>query len=242
MSSFAGRTCRPIEVWPVRSNETRMGRRRGVRRMQVLGPTRCRITSPIRDRPRGILSMKHPTDTPAEPQMRFFAPELAAKYNSSNEAEADAADEEWEAALVAYANHLNTIRSTVPPDCFELTEINLHDAEILVCEEHHAGRSHRSRSVAVLSVKQNHEVVSLIYQLVGPVRESMTPGNWPFSLARPHWLYDELDLCSTQTGCLVHRVLSSDGRVREFPFESLLVQRIPLRSHPEPAEKHRAAS
>ena len=68
----------------------------------------------------------------------------------------------------------------------------------------------------------------LIYQLWDRVRKSPSPGLWPFSKRRPHWLYDEIDLASPQGGMYFHRVFLSDGRTLEIPFASVCVHVIPI--------------
>src|SRR5437867_2658966 len=79
--------------------------------------------------------MKSPTEKPSEQVMRFFTPELYLKFNSSNEEEADQADEAWEAAIRAYQLHLDSVRDRMPSPVVRLTELCLHDAEVLACDE-----------------------------------------------------------------------------------------------------------
>ncbi len=82
--------------------------------------------------------------------------------------------------------------------------------------------------MAVLSVRQDGQVVSLIYLLWDRVRESVAPADWPLSRERPHWLYDEIDVAPDRPGAFVHRVLLSDGRVLEVPFLSVVAHGVPL--------------
>jgi hypothetical protein len=67
--------------------------------------------------------------------MRFFTPDLYVRFNSSDEKEADRANEAWEAALSGYRKHLDGIRDCMPSQVRNLSELNLHDAEVLACDQ-----------------------------------------------------------------------------------------------------------
>ncbi len=152
--------------------------------------------------------------------MRYFTPDLFARYNSADEAVADEADAEWEAALAAYRAHLDAVRGELPPPVRELAELCLHDAELL-------GDRPADPSVAVVMLSQQGSFVVLVYSLWEQVREQPAPPDWPFSKQRTHWLYDELDIARGAEGRFLHRVLLSDGRALEIPFRSVILRRIP---------------
>ena len=82
--------------------------------------------------------------------------------------------------------------------------------------------------MAILSVRQNGQVVSLIYLLWDRVRDTPPSADWPFSGRRPHWLYDEIDMAPDRPGAFVHRILLSDGRAIEIPFTSVVSHDVPL--------------
>jgi hypothetical protein len=124
----------------------------------------------------------------------------------------------------------------MPSPVRELSELCLHDAELLareqiiepffpVCPEP-AGTPAWS-ALAILSVKHEDTIVTLIYALWDRVRESRPVADWPFSGERPHWLYDEIDVTAA-AGAFVHRLLFSDGTVVEIPFASVVIHRLPL--------------
>lgn len=170
--------------------------------------------------------------------MRFFTPELYVRFNSSDEEEADRANEAWEKALVDYRKHLDSIQDRVPSQVRKLADLCLHDAELLACEQpveplpsfqvEPFGHPFWF-AMAILSLRQDGQIVSLIYMLWDRIREYPPPENWPFSKLRTHWLYDEVDLTTTQRGGqFLHRILLSDGRVLEVPFVSAIRHSLPL--------------
>src|SRR6516165_611482 len=186
----------------------------------------------------GILSMKPQTSRPSESIMRFFTPELYLRFNSSDDEKADRANEAWEAALSEYRRHLDGIRDHMPSQVRKLADLCLHDAELLACEqavEPHFpfpfepfGMPPFWSALAIVSVKQDDKIASLIYLLWDRIREYPSPEGWPFSKAHTHWLYDEIDFASGRGGAFLHRVLLSDGRGLEIPFVSVFVQNLPL--------------
>jgi len=170
--------------------------------------------------------------------MRFFTPQLFTRFNSSNEVEADRANENWEAALGDYRKHLAEINERLPRGAQELAELCLHDAELLSPEHtlepvfsiplEPFGSDVFCPAITILLLKQEHNLVSLIYVLSDRIRQHASPSNWRFSKLRIHWLYDEVDVDERQPGHFLHRVLLSDGRVLEVPFISVAIRRVPL--------------
>ncbi len=169
--------------------------------------------------------------------MRFFTPELYIRFNSSDDVTADRANEAWEKALAEYGRHLDTIRNKMPSQVRKIAELCLHDAEFLGLEQ--GTQSHYSfpepfhpgplwSSVAILSLKQDRTVRSLIYMLWDCVREFPAKKDWPFGPARKRWLYEEMDLAPDQRGAFLHRILFSDGSVVEIPFVSAIVSSVSL--------------
>jgi len=167
--------------------------------------------------------------------MRFFTPDLYRRFNSANDREADRADEEWEAALVAYQTHLDGLRDRMSSQVKKLATLSLHDAELLAVDQT-IGPSTTSLpkrfpfwyAIGIISVAHEGQIVSLIYLLSDAIREHHASRGWPFSRERPQWLYDEIDISSQAPGTFLHRVLLSDGRVLEIPFASAIVHRLPF--------------
>jgi len=173
--------------------------------------------------------------------MKFFTPQLYQQFNSANAEEADRANEQWEQAIRDYQKHLNEIRDRMSTQVSKLSELDLHDAEILArVEESQAVMFHEFpfpfplplpfwTAVAVVSVTRDGEILSLIYSLWDRLREREAPAGWRFSKLRVHWLYDELDMISGHRGgAFLHRILLSDGTVLEIPFLTVLIHRFPL--------------
>lgn len=182
--------------------------------------------------------MKPPTAKLTDSTMRFFTPELYVRFNSADEDEADEADEAWENAIGDYRQYLDQIRDQMPSQVRMLSDLNLHDVELLAIEQvalpaasfsAEASRQlHFWSALAIVSVKQDSKVVSLIYGLWDRLREHPACYPWPFSKSQTHWLYDEVDIAAQQPGKFLHRVLLSDGRVLEIPFLSVVMHNASL--------------
>jgi len=180
--------------------------------------------------------MKPQIEKPSEQAMKFFKPELFIRFNSADDDEADRADEEWEAAISAYREHLDGLRDQMPSQVKILAGLCLHDAELLACEQKIEPFFPISpfepfpfwSGIAILSIRKGDEIISLIYALWDRVLEHPPEGEWPFSKLRTHWLYDEVDVSPNQRGMFLHRVLLSDGTTMEIPFLSALIHTFPL--------------
>jgi hypothetical protein len=181
--------------------------------------------------------MKHPSDMPSEQVMRFFTPQLYVQFNSSDDKVADAASEAWEKALQEYQRHLETIRPFMTSQVRKIAELNLHDADVLGFEQGFQPVFPLPEpflpapfwsAMAILSLKQDKIIRSLIYVLWDRVREHSAKVDWPFSKLRKHWLYDELDIAPNHDHLFLHRVLFSDGSIVEIPFVSVITSGVQL--------------
>jgi hypothetical protein len=171
--------------------------------------------------------------------MRFFTPELYLRFNSPVDEEADRANEAWEEALQGYRSHLEALRERMPSQVSRLADLSLHDAQVLArSEEIQAGGPafldfplplSLWTAVAVVTLKREEEVISLIYCLWDRVQESPAPEGWRFSRAREDWLYDEVDVAPGRRGALfLHRILLSTGATLVIPFTSVVIHRFTL--------------
>jgi hypothetical protein len=184
--------------------------------------------------------MKRQIEKPPEQVMKFFTPELFIKFNSSDDEEADRADEEWEAAIRAYRRHIDGLRDRMPSQVKKLAGLCLHDAELMACEQPVEPFFPLTpfepfpfwSSFAILSVKQEHNIMTLFYVLWDRVRRYASREEWPFSKLRTHWLYDEVDVSPSHHGMFLHRVLLSDGVIMEIPFLSILIHSFSLNEGP----------
>lgn len=205
--------------------------------MPARGRMPCRIISLIRDRPKGIRSMKLQVEKPDKQVMRFFTPELYRLFNSADDEEANRADELWEQAIQEYQKHLDSLRDRLPTPVRKLSDLNFHDAEILGGEEQHQSTlfgPEKYWSVPawtmtwILTLRQGEIIHTLIYSLWDEVREYSGEADWPFSKSRRHWLYDELDVHPDRFGMFLHRILWSDGSILEIPFAGILTSSVSL--------------
>lgn len=182
--------------------------------------------------------------------MRFFTPELYMRFNSSDDEVADRANEAWDKALQEYQRHLEAIRSRMTSQVRKIAELCLHDAELLGLEEEHQSLAPFPEpfwpgplwsAVAIVSLKQGESIRSLIYMLWDRVRQYPSREDWPFSKARKHWLYDEVDVAADHRGMYLHRVLFSDGSVVEIPFVSAITSSVTLPAATENGATRRIA-
>ena len=203
----------------------------------------CRIINLTPGHRMGIPFMKPQTARLPEPTMRFFTPELFVRFNAADDEKADEANDAWESALSAYREHLDAIRDQMPSQVRKLAELCLHDAELVAYDQAFPFELFPPfwSAMAIVSVKHDSRITSLIYLLGDRIREHASSDDWPFSKARTHWLYDEVDLAPSHRGGFLHRVLLSDGRVLEIPFLSALVHDVLLtQTNDEKSTEHGA--
>jgi hypothetical protein len=173
--------------------------------------------------------------------MRFFTPELYLRFNSRERKQALRADADWEEAVRRYDSHLEELKEKMPSQVKKLTEMCLHDAEIMGEQEEALGGAYYTffdypapfplpfwTEVAALSMKLGNEIVSLFYCLYDHMQVHRGPEDWPLSKERVHWLYDEVDLAVKQRGPFIHRILLSSGIVLEIPFVTVFIHRFSL--------------
>jgi len=184
--------------------------------------------------------MKHLIEKPSDRIMKYFTPQLYQRFNSSNDEDADRANEEWEEAILAYNRQLDGIREWMPSPVRKLSELCLHDAELLSSVEEMQVASIVDdgpfpfplpfwSALAVLTAKQDGKLFTLIYSLWDDVRIYAPPEDWRFSKLREHWLYDELDQApERQRPFYLHRILLSTGRVVVIPFVSAVIHAFTL--------------
>jgi hypothetical protein len=182
--------------------------------------------------------------------MRFFTRELYKQFNSPDDEVADQANEAWEKALQEYRHHLDTIRPKMPSQVRKVADLCLHDAEVLELQQEHQSfypfpepfwPGPLWSAVAILSLKQDKTIQSLIYMLWDSIREYPSQEGWHFSKSRKHWLYDEVDLVADHREMFLHRVLFSDGSIVEIPFVSVIISTVTLPAADEDSVPRRIA-
>lgn len=196
--------------------------------MPAPGHARYRITSLTRGLLLVIPSMKQPTEKPSKQIMRFFTPELYMQFNSPDDSVADEAQQTWDEATERYKRHIDAIREKLPAHVRKLTEICLHDAEVLGFEELREPVWPEPFGMAALSLKQESCIWSLFYFLRDRIQKNPPIDEWLFSKSREHWLYDEVDVSGDHDDVFLHRILFSDGTAMEIPFALAIVHPVPL--------------
>jgi len=167
--------------------------------------------------------------------MQFFTPELYLRFNSANEEDSMAADEAWEAAIERYGEHLRSIGGRMPSQVVKLTELALHDAEILLRQEQQEPLDNPYTpewplfvpwyGTFTFATRRDDQVVTIDYFLRDHVSEKQPTDNWPFSKSREHWLYDEVHLVGGPGTHFLHNVLLSTGVVLSIPFSTVRIKR-----------------
>lgn len=175
--------------------------------------------------------------------MRCFTPQLFIRFNAADHAEADQADDAWEEALAAYRKHLGAIPDRLPSQVRKPAGFNLHDAQWVAYEPAFPFATEPSgpfpfwSAMAILSLRQDQTILSLIDLLGDRVRENAAPKDWPFYDRFTHWLYDEVDVDPAHPARFIHRILWSDGRSIEVPFMSVVTHTVPLTSNEREASR-----
>ncbi|WP_435008311.1 hypothetical protein P12x_005555 [Tundrisphaera lichenicola] len=196
--------------------------------------------------------MRRRTGEPSDPVMKFFTPELYLRFNSSDDREADLADQAWEDSIRAYRASLDLSRGSMPPRVCELAEqLCLHDAELIALRVDKCDPRADPASpppAATICLKDGETIIHIDYLLWDEVVQRPFRGPWPNSPERVHWLYDEVDVDGEVDDPEMpapprywHRILLSDGRSLAVPFTDAITSRFSP-AHPEPALVERAWS
>jgi hypothetical protein len=156
--------------------------------------------------------------------MKFFTLQLYQQFNSFDDVEAERANEAWEQAIIAYKQQLDSVRDCMSSQLIILSELCLHDAEVLKREEF--TDINETMSVAVITLRLNEEIISLFYCLWDHIRVNDAPDNWHGSKFKEYWLYDEVqvyDKCRFTN--FMHSIMLSTGVVLDIPFTSVVIHR-----------------
>lgn len=161
-------------------------------------------------------------NAPVESIMRYFTPDLLARFRSEDDVVADEADEAWNRAGGAYRKRLQAIDEKLSDDARMLADLCLHDAwrENVLEVFGGAKPGPKHAGTAVTSLRAGERRIVLSYDLWKPVNRVLHRMPQVFTSSdQPLWLYDEVDVAPSRTaGRFVHRVLWSDGFAWEIPW------------------------
>ncbi len=174
--------------------------------------------------------------------MKHFTPQLYQQFNSFDVDEAERANQAWDKEEIAYKERLNSIRPLLPSQVMELSQLCLHDADVLSRTEqaepvggiNFIGEGFPYpmpiwTAVATIFVRLGDELVALFYSLADHVRTTSAPDDWRFSKEQEQWLYDEVDVETNDgRGLFIHRILFSTGITIEIRFVNVIIQKVKL--------------
>jgi hypothetical protein len=157
--------------------------------------------------------------------MKYFRPELLARFRSRDDEVAEAAADEWEVASAAYHARLAAVGGQMPPAVAQIrSQHSLHDARLLGTA---FGTQEGPLFGLLLRVDGAGEVLELNYSPVPGPEGGVSIKPRPDGEGAPSrdvWvLYDEFDFDEGHD-FFTHSLLLSDGREIEVRFENLIVR------------------
>ncbi len=140
--------------------------------------------------------------------MKYFTPELLARYGSPDDQIADAAQAEWEVAAAKYRKHLLSIDGKLPKKLRALQRrYYLHDATVLF-----VGVADQVLHMTLQLDAPPRDAILLRYRLVSEVQTVTHPGFGHEEGQPLSWQYDELDIVRHGVLPVVEqRILFSNG-------------------------------
>ena len=107
--------------------------------------------------------------------MRYFTPKLVLQLNSSDSETVDEAMEQWEKAIVAYRKRLEKM----PLQSLPIANLSLHDWNLV-----NIAVAAQKGATVVIALRDNENLVFLVYLLTQKLRRIDSPEDWPFSKSR----------------------------------------------------------
>lgn len=150
--------------------------------------------------------------------MRFISPDLLVRINEEQSDDAERLYAEWESLGQAGRAYYAQIKERLPPKLVEfINTVCLHDAEWMGLNVSPSFDG-RQAPVAVINVRQNDQVLSLIYDLHEQPQWSARIEASIFSADDDQLicLYDEVDLLND--AMFSHEILLNNGRILRLVF------------------------
>jgi hypothetical protein len=150
--------------------------------------------------------------------MKYFTPELLARYGSPDDQVADAANAEWEAVTERYQKHLRAIEQRLPRKLRALhRRYYLHDAAVLF-----VGIADQVLHLTLQLDAPPKKTVFLRYRLVSEVQVTTHPHADQEAAQPLTWLYDEIDIARGGAFPVIEQwILFSNGRELTIHFQDL---------------------
>ena len=150
--------------------------------------------------------------------MKYLTPELYVKINEAKDDEVESLYQQWNAAGANARAHLQQIKHNLPPKMQQFCEtLCLHDAQVLSIDVS-GGDNGAGTLVATINVRQDNDLIWLVYDLFDKPTTSMPVLSDAFVIApgQRQWLYDEIDALDGPR--YRHEVLFNTGEVIELAF------------------------
>jgi len=150
--------------------------------------------------------------------MKYFTPDLLARYGSADDRIADAADVEWEIATEAYQKHFRSIERELPKKFRSLLRrYQFHDATVSF-----VGMNDQVLHLTVQLDAPPRETIFLRYLLVDEFKMVSDADSSPQPKLPLLWLYDEIDIVSNGAyPTIEQRIVFSDGLELSIPFQDM---------------------
>ena len=150
--------------------------------------------------------------------MKYLTPQLYVKINDAKDDEVESLYQQWNAAGANARAHLQQVKQKLPPKMQQFCEtLCLHDAEVLGISVS-GGDNGAGTPVATISVRQDNDLIWLVYDLYDkPTITTPVPSDAFVSAHGPRqWLYDEIDALDGPK--YRHEILFNTGEVIELVF------------------------
>jgi hypothetical protein len=148
--------------------------------------------------------------------VRFISPDLYVRINEERGPDSERLYDEWDALGEAGRAHYARIKGRLPPKLAEFIDtVCLHDAEWMGLNVSSPVEG-AHESVAVINIRQDNNVLSLVYDLYQEPQWSTPIQSRIFSDEQLICLYDEVDLLSDVM--FSHEILISNGRILRLVF------------------------
>jgi hypothetical protein len=146
--------------------------------------------------------------------MKYFTPELLARFRSPDDHVSDKAHDDWDRAIDRYQRRLKKISRRLPTSVKRFRrQLCLHDAHIITL----AQRGKQFFIVAELE-PPSRTIVFLTVELIAKPKINHAPSLEPHALDYVTWMYEEFGL-GRKKGCTLE-IMLSDGSLMKLQFDA----------------------